>query len=218
MKRHNKKTKEGNRLARNEETSQPPKEGFFASLMKIVDGVKKIVDAVTNFNKAVGAIVLAFGYLYGCFGHTKTAFAVLGTDGDSIIVKASIAGPKLRWSKLIDYRVSFGDLPIEDAPLKLVKGEETEAVVTSISSGLIRLTVPGLRGRCRAPQEEDLPDRYDKEEIMSQIPAQPATLTINVRESNGEIRKLNETVPIAAIKGFILRHLPDHVPEKTSCS
>src|SRR5437763_8359908 len=162
-----------------DELPEPPKKGFFARLLKIID-------LVNNVNKIITSLLLAGRFVYGCVGHTKTKVEVLGTDGDSIILKASITGPKLRWSKLSDYRVSFGDLPIEDATLQLAKGEENSAIVTSIGSGIMHLTVHGLRSKCREPKDTSLTDRYDKEEIASQIPGKSVTLTIVVRESNGE--------------------------------
>jgi len=208
----NKKVKKQENLPEGgDHTPQPPKKSLWARFMEFVR-------LVTDIQKVITAIGLAIGFIYGCVGHTTTSFTVLGTDGDSIIVKASMVGPKLRWSKLIDYRISFGNLPIEDATLKLIKGEETDAVVTSISSGIIHLTTPGLRALCRNPQVANLPGLYTKDEIMSQIPTQHVTVTISVRESNGAIRSPTEPVPAARVKEFILRHLPDHVPEETPCS
>jgi len=209
--RARKKAKEeDNRSADDAEPSPAETKNFFALVMKVIKGVNE-------FYKAIVAIIAVGGMVYGCVGHTNTDFTVLGTDGDSIILKVSFTGPKLRWSRLSDFRVSFDGLPIEDAKLKLIRGEEGNALVSVLSPGIIHLTAPGLRARCRIPRVADLPDRYEKDEIVSQIPDQSVALTISVHE-NGGTRDVKQPVQAALIKEFIVRHLPDHVPDKTSCS
>lgn len=192
-----------------DETPQPQKKGLFARFMSIV----KTVNELRTAGAAIGAVAVL---LYGLVGQTKTTFTVIGTDSESIIVKVSISGPKLKWSRLSDYRLSFGDVPIEDADAELVKGDERSAVVSILSPDIIHITVPGLRGRCRTSPVDGLSDRYGKEEILSQISTQSVILTINVHE-NGKTRPVTQSFPAAQIKGFLLRHLPDHVPG-ASCS
>jgi hypothetical protein len=200
--------KRKSRLAQNGETAAPEKEGFFARIYQMLKQVKEVLAAIA----VIGSAAL---YLYNHFAHTTTRFSVMGADGNAIILKVSSSGPTSGTATLSGYQLKFGDLPIEDATLELIKGDEGKAVVAPGRAQFLHLTVSGLRGRCRTPQMNGLPDRYSKKEIESQVSTSVLKLTISIRESNHKDYAVPQPFSAATIAPFILQHLPEHIPEKS---
>jgi hypothetical protein len=166
---------------------------------------------------AIGVIGSAALYIYNLIADTRTEFSVMSTDGNAIILKVSSSGPSSKKATLIGYQLKFGDLPIVDATLEPIEGDEGKAVVSPGGEQILHLTVAGLRGKCRTPQTSGQPDRYSKEEIESRLSTSVLTLWISIRESNRKDHVVPQSFPAAKIAPFILQHLPDHTPEK-SCS
>lgn len=139
--------------------------------------------------------------------HSKTAFTVTYADADTIYVSVSNTGR--RPSTVRRYRLEFGGLPIEKAPLKPVEGDKRMGV---IGTGIERigLTTSGLLPKKKTGTQQ----YYTKTEIESLLKDAVVTLWIDVEESNsspGEYRSVPESLQAGRICQFIMRKVPDNV-------
>jgi hypothetical protein len=152
---------------------------------------------------------------------SNTSVTMTNADYENLFVKVSNAGGKP--STLLDYRLNFGELPIETRTLHPVDSDQLMAVIPAHKDVIMRLTASGLRTRIRNVGQ---PGRYSKDEIDKVINEQEVTLEIDVRESNDprsahlwnlikprKSHKAVDSFKATSIRDFILHWLPSHDPK-----
>ena len=151
---------------------------------------------------------------------SETSVIMATANDDNIVINVSNTGGKP--STLLDYRLDFGELPIETRTLRPLDSDQPMVVIPGHKNVIMRLTALGLRARLR---DDGRPGRFSKEEIDERINGQNVTLEINVRESNDPrsahfwnlikpriSHKAVDSFPAERIRDFILHWLPSHKP------
>ena len=176
----------------------------------------------------IGAVLLVLNHFIDFVGKTRdllshywsseTSITMMNASDDTIFVNVSNTGGKP--STLLEYRLNFGTLPVENRTLRPVDEDRSKAVIPPGATVPIRLTVLGLRTRVRSDTE---PERFTKAEIDQLMNGQEVTLEIDIRESNdprpGHLwnlikpRKIHtavDTFAVERIHEFVIYWLPDH--------
>jgi hypothetical protein len=157
---------------------------------------------------SVSGLVGAGCFLYAQLAPSKTSFKIQNPDQYAIHVLVSNDHPK-KTSLLVDYRLDFGQFPLENARLELLPEDQSKSAIApgDVSLGL---APQGLTAKTNPRTSEP----YTKEEILSLLKPQnpshntPVALWIVVRESNGKRRELAQSMEAASIRELIERYLP----------
>jgi hypothetical protein len=149
---------------------------------------------------------------------SQTSFTMASANDNTILIHVSNTGGKP--STLLDYRLNFGTLPIENRTLHPIEDDRSKAVIPAHGDVVIRLTTLGLRAR---PRDDGMPGRFGRADIDGLMNGQEVTLVIDVKESDdpkrghlwnlSKPRKFHTAVdafPADRIRDFILHWLPAH--------
>ena len=180
------------------------------------------VKFLSTFKDVLMVAGIIWGYLYAWGGNSHTTFHFADATGNALKLNVTAEGPKLRPAYLRDFRLSFYGLPIEDVRLHSTGDDitHTSMVINPGEPKVVALTVDGLRARCRESVQIGQPDRYTKEEIVSQDQTGYALLTVLVQESNDKdspVHFVRRKLSLSVLQEFIETNLPGTIPEKTSC-
>jgi len=149
--------------------------------------------------KLISVGITAATVVYTC--HSRTFVSIGGWSDNGIKVNALNIGRQP--ATLLDCTLTFGDVPITDTAM-----EAGDGLIPRLNDRMIELTVNGLRAKCRGPE-----GLWQKSEIEPLLPNGNATLTVHLRESNGDEKRTTKSFPAQDLLNFIRTKLPDRVPE-----
>jgi predicted nucleic acid-binding Zn ribbon protein len=136
--------------------------------------------------------------------NSDTSFVVASCTRDVVLL--SVANTGRSASVLQRFAMSFGDLPLETVPLRVVP-EDREKGRTYIAPGtsILRLQAAGIT-RTRA---------VNKPQVAAMLTdARTVTLMVWIKESDdpaaGPWTKVPATVPASFVREFVLGRIPDH--------